>query len=942
MSCNNSSPESERIDGLERELRRAREDSQRDRRRLEELTGLIDRSSAVVFRWRVQPGVWPVDYVSANVRQFGYMPEDFTSGRVSWPGITHPDDVPRLEAEVAEYTARGRRQFHQVYRILTAAGETRWIDDHTIAVYDDAGHLTHYEGLLLDITERHALEEDLVHREEELRFIVEHTLDALYVLDARTAVVTYVSPVIARWGLQPDTVVGRPFTDFIHPDDLPRVQQDLQRTVATGEAFLTRFRVLAPEGAVTPVEEFGRAILRHGEVVQIIGMLRDITERQQADRILRESEAKFAAFYEFAPVPIATNTLDDARYLEVNAAFERIVGFRREEVLGRTPVELGITCDPVAFAEAARRVLAGEQLRDYAIRFRRKDGEERVGLFAARIVAWGGRQAFLTAVVDITERQQAEEAQRRAYAEVEEQVRERTAELAQANESLRGSEARFRALFEHTAIGIALVDLEEHPMASNPALVRLLGYSAEELRGMRFSEFTHPDDVGIDRTFFQELVANQRKYYQIEKRYLTKDGREIWGLLTASLVRDDAGQPLFAIGMVDDITARKQAEEQVQHLLQATERWAAEMDATIESIADAVIIYTPRLEVARCNRATSVLFGYPHARLEAPLADWLALVRLETPDGDPIPVEGTAAYRAAVLGETVRGQVERFTRANGILRWISASAAPVRTPDGKLLGAVATYADITDLHELQQRQEDLLHIVSHDLRIPLTVIHGHMELLEAGLQQRQLDGEFAFSTGTIDRNIHRLNTMIQDLVDMARLEGRQFALRWEIITLQRYLPDLLARLRNILPVERVTLEIPPDLPPARADADRLERVLLNLLSNAFKYSAEGTPVRVLASRQDQEIVISVTDQGLGIAPEDLPHLFERFYRAGERRAEGAGLGLYITKLLVEAHAVPSPDGQTTTGGRIWVESDVGKGSVFSFTLPVAGEEGKSS
>jgi len=165
-----------RMATLEHELQRLREQCRETGQRLDELTGLIDRCSAVVMRWRVVPGAWPVEYASEGVRQFGYTPEDFTSGRVSWPSITHPDDVPRLEAEVAGNTALSEGHFHLEYRILTHAGEARWIDAHTVAVVDAEGRLTHYEGFLLDITERKALEETLTIREAQMRLIIENTL----------------------------------------------------------------------------------------------------------------------------------------------------------------------------------------------------------------------------------------------------------------------------------------------------------------------------------------------------------------------------------------------------------------------------------------------------------------------------------------------------------------------------------------------------------------------------------------------------------------------------------------------------------------------------------------------------------------------------------------------------------------------------------------------
>jgi len=148
------------------------------------------------------------------------------------------------------------------------------------------------------------------------------------------------------------------------------------------------------------------------------------------------------------------------------------------------------------------------------------------------------------------------------------------------------------------------------------------------------------------------------------------------------------------------------------------------------------------------------------------------------------------------------------------------------------------------------------------------------------------------------------------------------------VKLPAFIADILERMRTIMEVERILVELPPDLPPVSADYNRLERILLNLLSNALKYSAPGTPVLVRARSTEGMVEVSVADRGVGIAPDDLPYIFERFYRAEEaRKTEGVGLGLYITRQLVEAH-----------GGRIRVESRPGVGSTFYFMLPIAAEE----
>jgi signal transduction histidine kinase len=206
------------------------------------------------------------------------------------------------------------------------------------------------------------------------------------------------------------------------------------------------------------------------------------------------------------------------------------------------------------------------------------------------------------------------------------------------------------------------------------------------------------------------------------------------------------------------------------------------------------------------------------------------------------------------------------------------------------------------------------------------VILGQAQLLRQALQRAGIDGREKSSAEAIGTSAQRMNAMIQDLVDRARLESGQLRLNLRPVDLASYLRELKERLAGIMETERIHLEAPADLPPVLADPDRLERILMNLLTNAFKYSNPGTPITVRLARRDREVVTTVVDRGPGILPEELPLLFQRYRRtqAAVKRREGLGLGLYITKGLVEAH-----------GGRIWAESEVGQGSRFSFTLPVA-------
>lgn len=356
------------------------------------------------------------------------------------------------------------------------------------------------------------------------------------------------------------------------------------------------------------------------------------------------------------------------------------------------------------------------------------------------------------------------------------------------------------------------------------------------------------------------------------------------------------------------------------------QRLVAELDATISAIADAVLIVDPLGRTVRANAAASLL-GYSDDPSEFPLLTLPRLINPESPEGRVVPLEETPMGRA-LRGETVRGVLAVVYPPTGEPIWVSISAGPIRSEAGDMLGAVATFVDITPLRKLQDEQEDLIHTVGHDLRGPLSVIQGQAQMLTRIANRIGMDARVVSSADAIAANTRRMDVMIRDLVDSARLESGQLQLHRREFDLGEAVSSLLATSAAIMDVRRVRVTIPPELPPVMADPDRLERILTNLLSNALKYSGADAEVRLDAANADRLITVSVTDAGVGIPEEEIPHLFDRYYRAtGTRRAEGLGLGLYIARELVVAH-----------GGTIWVESEPGKGSTFSFTLPIAERE----
>lgn len=267
--------------------------------------------------------------------------------------------------------------------------------------------------------------------------------------------------------------------------------------------------------------------------------------------------------------------------------------------------------------------------------------------------------------------------------------------LATSYAALRDSEEQFRALFRNAGIGIALVDMKGHPIHSNPALQGMLGYSGDELRGMPFTKFTHPEDADKDMNLYRELMAGTRDTYRMEKRYYRKDGQLIHADLTVTLIHDAEGQPQFGIGMVEDITERKQAEYELQQEREF-------LKAVLNNIQDGVVACDAKGTLSLFNRATEEFHGLPQEPM--PPEKWAEHYDLYLPDGEtPMCREDIPLFRA-LNGETVRHVEMVIAPKQGKTRSLIASGQAFHDQGGTTLGAVVSMHDITE----QKRAESAL------------------------------------------------------------------------------------------------------------------------------------------------------------------------------------------------------------------------------------------
>jgi signal transduction histidine kinase len=284
--------------------------------------------------------------------------------------------------------------------------------------------------------------------------------------------------------------------------------------------------------------------------------------------------------------------------------------------------------------------------------------------------------------------------------------------------------------------------------------------------------------------------------------------------------------------------------------------------------------------------------------------------------------ESMRHIREATSGErweVVEIHIKHKDGAVFILLWNSAN---LYTPDGQtVVATIAQGQDITERKKVERMKDEFIGLVSHELRTPLTVITGSVRTaMSEGLSPEDMRELLQNASEGADS----LAAILENMLELSRHQAGRLQIRMEPVNIAEVSRDVIKKLKSQGITHPFLVDIPGNLPMVKADTTRVGRILYNLLENAAKYSPGGNQINVFAREEKEMVVIGVADKGIGISPENLGRLFEPFERLGNKaRLQGLGLGLVVCKRLVEAH-----------GGKIWVESQPGKGSTFYFTLPI--------
>ena len=778
--------------------------------------------------------------------------------------------------------------------------------------------------------------EPLRESDERFRLIVESIGDyAIFMLDADGIVTTWNRGAERIKGYRADEIIGQHFSRFYLEEEVRAgaCERELEQAARggrfEGEGWRTRkdgSRFWASV-VITAIRDPG-----NGSLLGFSKVTGDLTQRRLTEEALRESEERFRLTVDEAPIGMALVSLD-GRFVRVNRAFCEVVGYQPAELMNLTFREITHPEDVDTDLAFAGQLARGELARcQFEKRYIRKDGtvvDTTVSVSILRDAA-GAPLHYISQIEDITERKRVEK------------------ELRDANVFL-------DAIVENIPLMLFIKESASLRFVRfNRAGEDLLGWPRESLVGKNDFDFWPREQAEF---FIQKdrETTSRGKVVEIEEEPIQTRHQGVRVLRTKKVpILDPSGKPLYLLGISEDITEQRRIEKQRRLLADVNVALADSLDyeqtlatvteLAVQGVADWCAVdvmeergHIRRLKVASADAGNAALCAALERMPPHPELPHFARSALE--GRRPIVIEHVTPQH---LESFAQGPEHlRAVRATGIISLIGAPLLMRGKPLGVLMfgssnpervygqddlswaealaDRCAVAIENAGLYrasvEATQLRDQVLGVVAHDLRNPLSTILMQTSISKSG---KPIE--------VIRRAATRMNRLIQDLLDVSLIETGQLPIHrarlsgGELVVEAVETQKILAASSSI----ELRLDLERGVPDVWGEHDRLLQVLENLIGNAIKFSTAGGLITVGAAPRDQEVLFWVADTGPGIAPGSLPHVFDRFWQATKGDRRGAGLGLPIAKGIVEAH-----------GGHLWVESTLGRGSIFFFSLPTA-------
>jgi len=474
--------------------------------------------------------------------------------------------------------------------------------------------------------------------------------------------------------------------------------------------------------------------------------------------------------------------------------------------------------------------------------------------------------------------------------------------------------ARLSAIVQSSEDAIISKTLDGTITSWNPAAELMFGHTQQEAVGKNISLIIPEELLTEEQTIISRIKRGERidHYETVRKK---KDGTLFLVAVSVSPIKDENENIIGASKIARDITEQKSSEQK-----------QAMLAAIVDSSDDAIVSKDLSGIITSWNHGAEKIFGYSAAEA---IGKHITLIIPE----DRLDEE-TVIINKIRKGERVNHFETIRKRKDGTPINISVAVSPVKDKNGKVIGASKVARDITEkaeiekqrqlyterLQEISHYKDEFMAMASHELKTPLTVIKANLQILEHKMQD---DTKVDFVNKTLSQ-VNKLTNLIADLLDVSKIQTGALELNRSNFELIPFLEEVIEDIQQTSPEHKIIFNAAEKNIVARADRDRLEQVVINLLTNAIKYSPGAKEVMVDVYTKDNNIVVAIRDKGIGIPQDDMDKVFTRFFRVRGLAStfSGSGIGLYISSEIIKRH-----------GGKMWVESEIDKGSAFYFTVP---------
>jgi PAS domain S-box-containing protein len=924
---------------------------------------LIENNNDVIAVFDAQRTIL---YTSASLtRIFGYTPQEVIGSGLG--EYVHPDYHATFESRWDQLLEAPLQVFKMDYLGRHRDGSWRWVEATAQNLLTDPS----VQGIVInfrDATDRKQAEaalaqtNDLLSRAEQIGNI------GSWAWDIAANHVVWSDGLYKIFGLtsQGFGATYEAYLERVHPQDREFVRLVIETAYRKGVSFEFESRIARADGEMRVVYSRGDAILNdQGEVARLLGIAVDVTDRRQAEAALSASEKRFRALIEHSPDAVAVNA-PDGTVLYVSPAVERITGIRATIGDKVNPFEKIHPEDVGLSQQMLEQIIASPGATGTVqFRIRHPDGSWRwLDVISTNLIADPVIGGIISNFGDVTAGKLAEEA-------------------------LAASEKRFRALVENAPDGIALLGMDGKLQQVTPSTEQILGYTLDDATGQDPALLTHPEDLPALLALLGDLMQTPGKIATTQYRFRHKDGSWRWLESTISnLVAEPSVEAI--VFNYRDITGNRQAAEQIQRQLKRLSALRTidtaisssfdlgvildvvlrEVLSQLEVDASAILLFNAEsgtLEYAASRGFHSDILHFTNLKLEEGYAGRAVLERktIHIPDlmargGRLARVlqlehESAADYYGTplIVKGDVKGVLEIYHRSHlkAEPEWLEfletlAREAAIAIDNAQLFDSLQRsnaelearvtarteelYRTNIELEHANRTKDEFLAAMSHELRTPLNSILGLSETL---LEQRRdpLSERQQKSLHVIQSSGSHLLELINDILDLSKIEAGKFDYHPQALSVDEICRSSMAFVKTQAMKKSITVTYDNEtsIPRIHADPRRLKQILVNLLTNAVKFTPENGHVSLQVNSEVEQDVFqfSVIDTGIGIAPEDLQRLFQPFVQVDSklnRQHEGTGLGLALVQRLTDLH-----------GGSVHVESEVGKGSRFTIRLPLS-------